>query len=58
VLKKIFVGIVISLFSASVIGSVTAIVWSIETKTKVELMYDDIKHIRSTVDQLLLRGGK
>lgn len=57
-LKKIFVGIVISLFSASVIGSVTAIVWSIETKTKVELMYDDIKHIRSTVDQLLLRGGK
>lgn len=55
--KKIFVGLIVAIITICISASATAIVRTIENKTKLELFHDDIKEIKSDI-KILIRETK
>ena len=51
--KKIFIIIIGALVAAGITASGTAIVRTIENKTKLELFHEDIKEIKKDIKTLL-----
>ena len=51
-LRQLFIGILTIVIAASVIGSFTAYTEAVQTKTKVELMYDTIKEIKKDINYI------